>query len=193
MVGPLTIARTPTDIFPNINIPVVSVIWNYSGLSAEEMSDADRLDLRARADDDGQRHRAHRVAVAARHRRHQGLLPAGREDRSGGRAGDRRRRRRMLRQLPPGTTPPFVLSYNASTRAGPAARAVGQGAVGAAALRPRRQLHPHAAGHASRARRFRIPYGGKQPQIQVDLDPDGAAGEGARRRPTSSTRSARRT
>src|SRR5258708_23482007 len=33
-IGPLTIARTPTDIFPNIDIPVVSVIWNYGGLSA---------------------------------------------------------------------------------------------------------------------------------------------------------------
>jgi multidrug efflux pump subunit AcrB len=29
MVGPLTIARTPVDIFPNINIPVVAVIWNF--------------------------------------------------------------------------------------------------------------------------------------------------------------------
>src|SRR5476651_2174789 len=39
MVGPLTIARTPTDIFPNIDIPVVTVIWNYGGLSAQEMAD----------------------------------------------------------------------------------------------------------------------------------------------------------
>src|SRR5258705_7369795 len=38
MVGPLTIARTPTDIFPNIDIPVVTVVWNYAGLSADEMS-----------------------------------------------------------------------------------------------------------------------------------------------------------
>src|SRR6202022_1015559 len=38
LVGPLTILRTPTDIFPNINIPIVAVVWNFSGLSAEEMS-----------------------------------------------------------------------------------------------------------------------------------------------------------
>src|SRR4029078_11284871 len=37
-LGPLTIARTPTDIFPNIDIPVVTVVWNYGGLSAHEMS-----------------------------------------------------------------------------------------------------------------------------------------------------------
>ena len=37
IVGPLAILRTPTDIFPNINIPVVSVIWRYTGLSSGEM------------------------------------------------------------------------------------------------------------------------------------------------------------
>jgi multidrug efflux pump subunit AcrB len=36
--GPLTLFRTPTDIFPNIGIPVVSVVWNYTGLPPEEMS-----------------------------------------------------------------------------------------------------------------------------------------------------------
>jgi multidrug efflux pump subunit AcrB len=35
VLGPLTILRTPTDIFPNINIPVVSVIWFYGGFSVE--------------------------------------------------------------------------------------------------------------------------------------------------------------
>ena len=38
LVSPVVILRTPTDIFPNINIPVVSVVWNYQGLSADEMS-----------------------------------------------------------------------------------------------------------------------------------------------------------
>ena len=33
ILGPLAILRTPTDIFPTINIPVVSVVWNYAGLS----------------------------------------------------------------------------------------------------------------------------------------------------------------
>ena len=35
--GTLSIKKTPTDIFPNIEIPVVSVIWNYGGLPPEEM------------------------------------------------------------------------------------------------------------------------------------------------------------
>jgi CzcA family heavy metal efflux pump len=38
ILGPLVIARTPTDIFPDINIPVVSVIWHYAGMSPEEMA-----------------------------------------------------------------------------------------------------------------------------------------------------------
>jgi len=37
MISPLVITRTPTDIFPEINIPVVSIVWNYPGLSATDM------------------------------------------------------------------------------------------------------------------------------------------------------------
>ena len=38
MFGSLAALRTPTDIFPNINIPVVSVVWTYTGLLPNEMS-----------------------------------------------------------------------------------------------------------------------------------------------------------
>ena len=37
--GSLSAVRTPTDIFPKINIPVVSVVWTYSGLLPKDMSD----------------------------------------------------------------------------------------------------------------------------------------------------------
>ncbi len=37
IAAPVLILRTPTDIFPNINIPVVSVAWQYTGLSPEEV------------------------------------------------------------------------------------------------------------------------------------------------------------
>src|ERR1700719_4684398 len=39
IMGMLAVVRTPTDIFPNINIPVVSIIWTYNGLVPEDMSD----------------------------------------------------------------------------------------------------------------------------------------------------------
>jgi multidrug efflux pump subunit AcrB len=38
LLGGFAIATTPTDIFPEIDIPVVSVIWNYGGLATEEMA-----------------------------------------------------------------------------------------------------------------------------------------------------------
>ena len=38
ILGTLSILRTPKDIFPNINIPVVSVLWGYTGLSPEQMA-----------------------------------------------------------------------------------------------------------------------------------------------------------
>ena len=38
IMGAFPSFRTPKDIFPNINIPVVSVLWNYAGLSPEEMA-----------------------------------------------------------------------------------------------------------------------------------------------------------
>lgn len=34
---PLAVMRTPVDVLPEINIPVISVIWNYNGLSAQQM------------------------------------------------------------------------------------------------------------------------------------------------------------
>jgi multidrug efflux pump subunit AcrB len=37
ILSPLVILRTPTDIFPNINIPVIAVVGTYTGLNAEEM------------------------------------------------------------------------------------------------------------------------------------------------------------
>jgi len=37
ILGPLAILRTPTDIFPNIGIPVVSVVWSYTGMPPDEM------------------------------------------------------------------------------------------------------------------------------------------------------------
>ena len=39
IVGSLAVYTTPTDIFPNIDIPVVTVIWSYGGLSAEDMAE----------------------------------------------------------------------------------------------------------------------------------------------------------
>jgi multidrug efflux pump subunit AcrB len=36
--GAMAVLRTPTDIFPNIKIPVIAAVWNYTGLPPDEMS-----------------------------------------------------------------------------------------------------------------------------------------------------------
>src|SRR5215831_10118895 len=38
LLGGLAIVRMPTDIFPDINIPIINVIWTYTGISAEDMA-----------------------------------------------------------------------------------------------------------------------------------------------------------
>ena len=48
--GPLAALRTPTDIFPDINIPVIGVVWNYTGLPPDDMSGRIIYAVRARAD-----------------------------------------------------------------------------------------------------------------------------------------------
>ena len=37
LATPFALRTMPTDIFPEINIPVISIIWNYTGLPAQEM------------------------------------------------------------------------------------------------------------------------------------------------------------
>ena len=38
IIGPLAALTTPTDIFPNIKVPVIGVAWQYTGLQPDEMS-----------------------------------------------------------------------------------------------------------------------------------------------------------
>ena len=37
LLTPVVLMRTPTDIFPEINIPVISLVWNYNGLEPQDM------------------------------------------------------------------------------------------------------------------------------------------------------------
>jgi multidrug efflux pump subunit AcrB len=39
LMTPIVLQRTPTDVFPDIDIPVISVAWNYAGLSPQQMED----------------------------------------------------------------------------------------------------------------------------------------------------------
>ena len=53
LMTPFVLTRTPTDIFPAINIPVVSVIWSYTGLPADQIAQRISLQRRTSAHDHG--------------------------------------------------------------------------------------------------------------------------------------------
>ena len=78
LMTPLVLLRTPTDIFPEIDIPVISVAWNYSGFSPEQMEDYIVSGFERFLTTVGRQYRTHRVANGRRPFGDQNLLPAGR-------------------------------------------------------------------------------------------------------------------
>ena len=76
LITPFVLQRTPVDIFPNIDIPVISVAWNYTGLSPQQMEDRIVSNYERFLTTAVDRHRAHRVANRGRPLGHQDLLPA---------------------------------------------------------------------------------------------------------------------
>jgi multidrug efflux pump subunit AcrB len=167
-IGPLTISRTPTDIFPNIDIPVVTAIWTYTGLSAQEM--ADRIvsnyerTLSTSVNDiehvESQSLRGISVVKVF-------MQPGAQVDLAV--AQITAVSQAMLRQAPLGTVPPFIIQYNASSvpviqlaLSGPGLSEQQLFDLGVNFLRPSLASVPGA--------QLPWPYGGKQPQVQVDLD-----------------------
>jgi multidrug efflux pump subunit AcrB len=166
-IGPLTIARTPTDIFPNINIPVATVIWNYGGLSAKEMADRivtpyERLLPTVTNDIEHLESQSLRGTAIVK----VFLQPNAKIDLALSQITATSQA--ILRQLPTGIQPPFVLTYNASSvpilqlaLSGLDERQMFDTAING--LRPQLATVFGAS--------IPFPYGGKQPQIQVDIDP----------------------
>lgn len=114
IVGPLAILRTPTDIFPNINIPVVSVIWRYTGLPSEEMEGrVVALFERAMTATVNDIERIESQTVNGI-----GVVKVFFHERANIRLGLAQViaiAQTMLSQFPPGADPPLILTYNAST------------------------------------------------------------------------------
>ena len=166
--GGLAALRTPTDIFPNINIPVVSVVWTYTGLLPNDMS--------GRVIYFYERYLTAQVADIE-HIESQSLNSYGVVKIFFQRGANVRTAlaqvtaasQTVLKLLPPGITPPYVLSYNAATVP------ILQLALSGEKL-PQMQLfdlgqnfiRPQLATVAGAA--VPSPYGGKILQAQVDLD-----------------------
>ncbi len=168
ILTPLTILRTPVDIFPEINIPVISVVWNFDGMSPQEM--ADRIVSNSE--------RGFTVTVNdIEHQESQSLngkavikiffrpgvnLSMAMTQVTG-------MCQTVLRGLPPGTTPPLVITYSASTtpvvQLGLSSKTLPEQQVfdlGQNFLRTQLTTIQGAA--------TPYPYGGKPRQVQVDLD-----------------------
>ena len=166
----LSVRQLKRDVLPNIDIPVVIVIWNYPGLSADDMETSGGVHHRTRALDDGGRHRAPRVAVAGRHRHRTGLLRAGSRHRRRHRADQRGLQTRSCACCRRGSRRPNILQYNASNVQ------VAQLTIKSDSL-TEQELFDYGLNFL-RLRLFTIPglstpapFGGRTRQIMVDLDP----------------------
>ena len=166
--GGLAILRTPIDIFPEIRIPIISVVWQYTGLPPDEMSgrivtpyqrvltttvnDIQRIDANS----------YNGIGVVKI------FFQPGADIRTAN-AQVTAISQTILRQFPSGTTPPLILNYNASTVPIIQLALSGEGLteqnlsdLGMNSIRSRLITVPGAG--------VPYPYGGKSRQIQIDLD-----------------------
>jgi multidrug efflux pump subunit AcrB len=168
ILGALAIVRTPTDIFPNIDIPVVSIIWSYNGLTPDDMSDR-IVSVTERAlttTVDNIQHiesqSLYGIAVVKVF-----LQPTANIQQ--GIAQITAVSQTQLRQLPAGSTPPLILAYSASSVPVLQLALSGQNLseqelndYGLNSIRTQLITVPGAS--------VPYPYGGKQRQVQVDLN-----------------------
>src|SRR5277367_5426123 len=174
--GGLAIVRTPTDIFPNIDIPVVSIIWNYNGLVPEDM--ADRIvsiterTLTTTVDniEHIESQSLYGIAVVKVF-----LQPDANVQQ--GIAQITAVSQTQLRQLPAGTTPPLILAYSASSvpvlQLALSGRGLSEQSLNDYALNFIRTQLITVPGAS-----VPYPYGGKQRQVQVDLNPTALQSKG---------------
>ena len=176
IVGPLAALNTPTDIFPNIRVPVIGVAWQYAGLSPDEMAgriitpyerilpttvnDIEHLDSQSLPG----------IGIVKIY------FQPGVDIRTAT-AQVTSASQTILKQLPPGATPPLILNYNASTvpivQLATSSHSLSEQQVLDLTqnfMRPVLSAVPGAA----------IPYsyGGKVRQVQIDLDPQALQAKG---------------
>src|SRR5579863_6502507 len=167
--GPLAALKTPTDIFPDIRIPVIAVVWTYRGVPAADMSGRVvyyyERQLSSSVND-------------IEHIESQSLPGIGivkiffqpGVDIRTATAQVTSLSQTVLKQMPPGITPPLILNYNASTVP------ILQLALSSPQMSEQQLfdagqnfIRPALASVAGSS--IPSPYGGKVRQIQIDLDP----------------------
>jgi multidrug efflux pump subunit AcrB len=176
LLGIASIKKMPTDIFPEIDIPVVSVVWQYPGLSPDQMAKQITTFSEytiSSAVDNVKNIESQTLAGVSVIRIF--FQPNVRIDSAI--AQVTAVSQTILRRMPPGTQPPFIIRYNASSV--PILQlALGSKTLSEAQLydygiyRVRQAIAP------VRGATLPLPYGGKPRQIMVDLDPQALLGKG---------------
>ena len=168
LLTPLVLLRTPTDIFPSINIPVISVIWQYQGLSAQEIEQRilyiHERSLSATVNDieHVESTSYNGVGIIKVFLREGPSVDAGV-------AQITAVAQTILRQMPPGQTPPLVIRYNASTvpilQYGLSSKTLSE-----QELYDRGQNQIRVGLSTIHGAQVPWPYGGKSRLVSVDLD-----------------------
>ena len=185
IIGPLAALRTPTDIFPDIRIPVIGVVWQYTGLPPDQMA--------GRIITQFQRILTTTVNdiehITANSYNGIGIVKIFFQPNVDIRTANAQVTavsQTIIKQMPPGATPPLILNYSASTVPIVQLALSGEGLteqkladIAINQLRTPLVTVPGAA--------IPYPYGGKQRQIQIDLNPAalqalGPVGSGRRQR-----------
>ncbi|HWW00350.1 MAG TPA: efflux RND transporter permease subunit [Candidatus Acidoferrum sp.] len=169
LLTPFVLLRTPTDIFPAINIPVVSVVWQYTGLSAKDIEQrlvyTDERALTTTVNNIEHIESTSYDGVGVVKIFFQRGVTA-----DGAVAEVTAECQTILKQLPPGTTPPLVIAYNASTvpilQYGISSPTLSEQQTFDVALNTIRVGLISVPGVG-----IPYPYGGKQRVVSVDLDP----------------------
>ena len=170
LISPLVILRTATDIFPNVNIPVVAVLWNYTGLSAEEMEERITTGFeRGLTTSVSDMEHIESQTVNGRGIVKIFFYPRVKPEMAV--AQVTALAQSSVRQMPPGTTPPYILVYNASSVP------ILQIALSGKGLNEQQlfdfatqQIRTSLATVQGAA--IPWPYGGKQRQIMIDIRQD---------------------
>ncbi len=176
IIGPLAAFNTPTDIFPAIRIPVIGVAWNYTGLSPDQMSGRiiTPYERALTTTVDNIQH------IESTSLNGVGIVKIFFQPDADIRTATAQVTsisQTILRQMPPGTTPPLILNYDASTVPVLQITTSGQTLTEQQILdltmnfmRPALAPIPGIA--------VPYPYGGKLRQIQVDLNPQALEADG---------------
>src|SRR5438132_4043418 len=169
IVSPVLIARTPTDIFPNIDIPVIAVAWQFTGLNPQEMegrfTTVFEPTLTTTVDNI-----EHLESTTLSGRSVTKIFLQPQADLAQANAQVTAVSQTILRQLPAGAIPPLILNYSASTvpilQLALSGNGLSEAQLNDLALNFLRTQLVTVPGAS-----IPFPYGGKQRQVMVNLNP----------------------